>query len=249
MATYVVYDEFTVEPAAWYTIFNEDPSVYEIDWNYYDNWKYKDYPDGTCIPVDLPFRPNWCQRIIMKLFHKEKPMSNAREVAEDMIRKSKEIAAEGERRLKELDEPTYSIGDRFKQPGGSKYLLAATSHNTVIMVSLDSGCHWNGPRTIKEVKAITKAEFDREYGHSDLTRYWDNRKKVYTDGRYDQKEQTGKWEKYVAGSGRLRMRITEYVGRRLQLDTGSKEHTATCSKEEVKEIRDKLNEFLATESI
>ncbi len=116
--------------------------------------------------------------------YKEKPMSNAREVAEDMILKAKEMAAEGERKLKELEEPTYSIGDRFNSARGDKHMLAVSMSGTgeVSVVDLDTGCLYSGAREVQDNGRITQAELD-QFHEGTLTRYWDNCTKKYTDGR------------------------------------------------------------------
>ena len=92
-------------------------------------------------------------------------------------------------KLAELKKPkiTYSTGDRFKHKRSEeKYMLAQARGDKISIVSLTTG-HYYGIDAIKvcDMNRITQDElegiiYNPEYN---LTRYWDDRLKVYTDGR------------------------------------------------------------------
>ena len=77
-----------------------------------------------------------------------------------------------------VSEVTYSIGDRFKNDDGRKWLIVVCAGQVGTCVSLsalDGGCLYNGYQKVEEYKAITQWEFQR-FASSRLTRYWDNHK-------------------------------------------------------------------------
>lgn len=101
-----------------------------------------------------------------------------RKILEKLIADGKEA----ERRLKELDveEVTYSIGDRFKFCGNVKMLLTCID-GKVGLVHLASGANWgqNWSSAVKDRGRITEVEMGDIWGGTDThTRYWDSRKKV-----------------------------------------------------------------------
>ncbi len=96
-----------------------------------------------------------------------------------MDRADKEIARL-EQEIKEA-EVTYSIGDRFKDEHGDKFIIAAVSgldgagiFNSIRFVSLKTG-HSSGVRVENNAR-ITSRELTLFFGEH--VRYWDNRKQV-----------------------------------------------------------------------
>ena len=78
--------------------------------------------------------------------------------------------------IKALDEPTYSIGDRFRYKD-TKSMLVAAGNGQVAMINLRDGGGHCGPKKVGNFCRITKVEFEN-ICKCGLTRYWDNRKQV-----------------------------------------------------------------------
>ncbi len=97
------------------------------------------------------------------------------------------LIEEGERLLKEIEdaETTYSIGDRFLQRGGGKYLLGIQNQTNsvwykVSLIDLDNGQIWSRPRKVENTCHITKSELEVICSSGAFTRYWDYQKKELT---------------------------------------------------------------------
>jgi hypothetical protein len=94
-------------------------------------------------------------------------------------RKLKEEAERLEQQLKE-SEPTYSIGDRFKQHGygsSDKYMLTGLS-KSVFLTNLTTGeLYDDSPYEVGSDVRISQREFNMISGGHGFVRYWDARKK------------------------------------------------------------------------
>ncbi len=93
-------------------------------------------------------------------------MSNEREIAEQMVDGS---------------EVTYGIGDRFVQYGDRKFILTGWSSN-VSLSELGSGLNYSHNKQVKDQYRITEKEMST-IRHDGIIRYFDNRTKLFTDGR------------------------------------------------------------------
>lgn len=60
--------------------------------------------------------------------------------------------------IKEEDEKTYRIGQKFLCDEGGNYILSQVSPNHVTLVSLNDGNRWNDPQEVKNISAITVDE-------------------------------------------------------------------------------------------
>ena len=82
------------------------------------------------------------------------------------------------------DEVTYSVADRFKRKSGSKWMLVCGS-GIVSMISLKGGMVYKTGVRVANKQSITPKEFIEIVDDSNqyFTRYWDNAKEEYTDGR------------------------------------------------------------------
>ncbi len=72
--------------------------------------------------------------------------------------------------LKQLEETTYSIGDRFVY-NGEKYILARFKTDVVSLIPLASGNRWQDPTAVKNDNEITQSEFDKICGNDKFIRY------------------------------------------------------------------------------
>ncbi len=87
-------------------------------------------------------------------------------------------------KLELIEKVTYSNGDRFKARN-SKDMLAQTQSGAVQLIIIsggDTGNRYTEPIKVENIYEITPAEF-KHVASVPFTRYWDNRKKEYTDGR------------------------------------------------------------------
>ncbi len=91
----------------------------------------------------------------------------------EAMKDSKAMIADAEKRLTDL-EVTYSIGDRFKDKDGNKFILLATDTNVATLGELESG--WAGEKrhriNTRNFWVITEKEMGSVI--EGLTRYWDN---------------------------------------------------------------------------
>lgn len=105
---------------------------------------------------------------------------NEREILEQSIDEHQEAINKAREKLTDL-EVTYSRGDRFTHCE-KKYILGLINRK-VAMVSLEDGIEWQGYSfAVFNIFKITQRELDN-IADDTFTRYWDNCKKVYTDGR------------------------------------------------------------------
>jgi hypothetical protein len=85
--------------------------------------------------------------------------------------------------LKQLEETTYSIGDRFEHRG-EKYMLVKCEGGvagSIFLVCLNDGNRWSSPEKVGNCFKITQAEFDKICGGNDFIRYWDNERRIETE--------------------------------------------------------------------
>lgn len=111
-----------------------------------------------------------------KLAQLNKDLVSANELIQRLEKNRKELA-----KKLEDEEVTYSIGDRFKDEHGVKYILVkAGMHRSdeVLMAALKSGNCWSSGYTVDNFRKITTKRLAEIVGCGDFTRYWDNRKKV-----------------------------------------------------------------------
>ena len=80
-------------------------------------------------------------------------------------------------------EVTYSIGDRFLRNEDDKHVLIRLRSSEVISVSITDGRAYRGAEAVKDCCRITEAELEKILNLHCFARYWDDRKKEYTDGR------------------------------------------------------------------
>ena len=169
-------------------------------------------------------------------------MNKEREIAEKMIADAEKMAKEGRAKLAQLDKPsvTYSIADRFFRHENEKHMLMV-SHGKVAMICIADGHQYShGEQPVTDIKKITKAEFSRivDSNAYAFTRYWDNRKKVYTDGRGEDLEEFAVDD--------LKMWLdTQYGSPMVKLDAHwSAQRTFTLK--EATEIHQKLGQLIDT---
>jgi len=86
-----------------------------------------------------------------------------------------------QQQLKDLDEPTYSVGDRFIMSGGTKCILAwVNSGFGAGLICLRTGCRWQVPASVRCGIRITQEEFDEISNGDKFSRYWDSQNKKHT---------------------------------------------------------------------
>ena len=103
-----------------------------------------------------------------------------RKILLQAIRDHENAIAKAKQSLTEL-ETTYSIGDRFLQHDGGKYLLGIqnqtnSSSYKVSLIDLDNGQIWSRPQEVKNTRHITKSELECICSSGSFTRYWDSQK-------------------------------------------------------------------------
>ena len=94
------------------------------------------------------------------------------------------IAKEEERlqaELEALKEPVYSIGDRFEDADEDEVMLVMSDMNACIIVVRNDGYWWCKPKSCKNNRRITAAEFANMDNNNQLIRTWDSQKKVRID--------------------------------------------------------------------
>ena len=76
--------------------------------------------------------------------------------------------------MEKTEEITYSIGDRFKNGNGNKYLLTVVDYNLVQLTNLSTGWRWAESVGAKNTERITRTELNEitSYALKDFTRYF-----------------------------------------------------------------------------
>ena len=114
---------------------------------------------------------------------------NREQIAKKRVKSAEEELKRAKAALSVLmgEEVTYSVGDRFKHQSDSKWLLVYNRSERVAMVSLKGGMVYKNEVEVSDIHNITPEEFNEIIGITGtnqwFTRYWDNAKKEYTDGR------------------------------------------------------------------
>ncbi len=123
----------------------------------------------------------------------KKEIMNEREILKQSIDEHQRAIDNAKEKLVGL-KVTYSQGDRFLRGNGEKYILAflgssctGGSSMGIALICLRDGISYGGPADgFPYGKCHTKftlTRLDTMLNSGNFIRYWDNRKKVYTDGR------------------------------------------------------------------
>ena len=115
-----------------------------------------------------------------KLEHDIKMARVSIESHQNIIRDAKAKLAE----LKK-SETTYSLGDRFRDERGKKWLMVyqgIDNHTpTATLSSLENGIRHHRRRIVQSASHITQEEFEAICDGDKFTRYWDFRRKILSE--------------------------------------------------------------------
>lgn len=101
---------------------------------------------------------------------------------------------------KKEPEKVYSVGDRYKDADGTKFILARIKAPDVSLVQLDNGDLRGSPSKVAHNSKITRREFDKLCCGLELTRYYDARKQA----EVGEKSEQGKSESKAKDKPKLR---------------------------------------------
>ena len=111
---------------------------------------------------------------------------NREQIAKKRVQSAEEELKRAKAELSVLvdDEVTYSVADRFKHKNGGKWMLILHCSEKVSMVSLKGGVVYKDGIEVSDEFNITPKELIKITSTGSwFTRYWDNAKEEYTDGR------------------------------------------------------------------